>query len=603
MAAGVAGLTGVVGLAALGGVAARDRQNDGQEHTSDAQPATAPQQDIGAAPDKDGVQEGARGAEWSGRGGPGGERPDRPTAKQVPCDSDKLIQAVTYANANHGGILELARGCTYELTRSDRGNGLPVITQAITLAGQDTRIERAANADPFRILNVGRDGHLTLRNVTVTGGQTPADLIALPVKPKSNLGPFGQLAPATSKPAAPPAAAPGAAPAGAPAPAPAAVKPAAPKVAAAPATAAVPEAAAAPKAAAGPAAAAATAPKATATAPKATAPAAPKATAAPAAATAAAPKAAAAPAAAAAPKVGAGPGAESVVGPSDGAGLLVQRGGRADIEHSNFSTNHSGGNGGAVANYGTTRLAHTIVERNSAAGTGGGVFNTGVLRVEDSKVVANSAGVGGGGIGNGVPQDRTSVPGGTTWVWRSTISHNRTAGIGGGLLDVEGTTTMSQSQVTDNNASVGGGGIVAYHRGQLALERVLVARNSTDGDAGGVAVSIESTTVIEQSAIRENVAGNAGGGLYAWHGEVVLRDSEVVANQAIGQHSVGGGGIVNNLGRVRLERSTVEHNVSVVAPGGIATVNDGVTLDQSAVTGNRPTNCAGSPTIPERCFG
>ena len=86
-------------------------------------------------------------------------------------------------------------------------------------------------------------------------------------------------------------------------------------------------------------------------------------------------------------------------------------------------------------------------------------------------------------------------------------------------------------------------------------------------------------------------------------GDVVLRDTEVVANQAVG-HDSAGGGIVNDLGQVRLERSKVAHNVSVLPPGGIFTNNGGVTIDRaSAVTGNRPTNCTGSLVIPNRCFG
>lgn len=515
----MAGLTGVVGLAALGGLAAREQKSGDQDRTSDAQPAVAPQPEAAAGPIDKGAAKGERGAGWSGRDGPPAHRDAGKAAKRVPCDSDKLIEAITYANANQGGVLELAHGCTYELTRAERGDGLPVIRQAITLTGRDTRITRAANVDPFRILHVGRGGHLTLRQVTIKGGQTPADLIALPARPKNLIGPFGGPTPTTKKPAATPQA-------------PAAAKPATPK-------------SAAPKAAA----------------------------------------------------------AAAVAGPSDGAGLLVQRGGRADIERSEFSINHSGGNGGAVANFGTTRLTHTLVERNSAAGSGGGVFNAGVLRVEDTRIAGNSAQIGGGGIGNGAPPDGTRRSGGTVWLWRSAISHNRTAGVGGGILDVLGTTTVGQSEVVDNTASEGGGGIVAYHGTRLALQRVLVARNSTDADAGGVAVSLESSAVIEQSVITENVAGGVGAGLYVWLGDVLLRDTEVVANQAVGQDSAGGG-IVNNLGRVRLERSKVAQNVSVSAPGGISTNNDGVTIDRaSAVTGNRPTNCIGSTIIPDRCFG
>lgn len=68
----------------------------------------------------------------------------------MPCDSDKLIQALIFANENHGGVLNLAKGCTYKLTRSGVGddrtgsNGLPVITEDVVLKGHDTTITRDA---------------------------------------------------------------------------------------------------------------------------------------------------------------------------------------------------------------------------------------------------------------------------------------------------------------------------------------------------------------------------------------------------------------------------------------------------------------------------
>ena len=91
----------------------------------------------------------------------------------MPCDTDKLIQAIVFANNKHGGVLELAKGCTYNLTRNDyEGNGLPVITERITLKGEHTTIARDATADYFRILNVGAGGHLTIKGLTIKGGQT-----------------------------------------------------------------------------------------------------------------------------------------------------------------------------------------------------------------------------------------------------------------------------------------------------------------------------------------------------------------------------------------------------------------------------------------------
>ncbi|QOC91241.1 right-handed parallel beta-helix repeat-containing protein [Micromonospora craniellae] len=548
VAAGVAGLTGVVGLAALGGVAARDQKSGDRHNTSDAQPAAAPTPDApgptaeaGGRTNHKATRSGAeQGADRKGREASSGEqrRDDKERGREVPCDSDKLIQAIEYANDNRGGTLELAKGCTYELTRSDVGdgtgrNGLPVITQAVTLAGRDTTIVRAPNAEAFRILNVGRSGHLTLKNVVVKGGLTEADPIAA-ARAKVDLS-----AKVVAKPT---------------------------------------------KAGAGTNAKAATPTK---------APAAKAATKVPAATSASAAEAAR----------GAGGDATLVhVAPGDGAGLLVQRGGRADVEHSEFLLHHAGGNGGAIANFGTARVAYSRVATSSAGGVGGGVFNAGVFRLEESSITDNSA-VAGGGIGNGVPGLGLPGAGGTLWVWKSTIEHNRATDNAGGVLTYRGTATLTQSRVVGNHSGEDGGGLLALGDGQLALEKVLVARNSADDTSGGLGVGLESTAVIAHSEITENVAERNGGGLATYGGTAVVRDTAIVANRVVGQNSVAGG-IYNEGGQVRLERSTVQANFSVLPPGGIYTTNDGVRIDRSsAVTANRPTNCSGSPVVPERCFG
>ncbi|MFI7026403.1 right-handed parallel beta-helix repeat-containing protein [Micromonospora sp. NPDC049900] len=537
VAAGVAGLTGVVGLAALGGVAARDQKSGDRNNTSDAQPAAAPRPEApgptaeaGGRTDDKATRSGEeQGADRTGHEAYSGEqrRDDKERGREVPCDSDKLIQAIEYANDNRGGTLELAKGCTYELTRSDVGdgtgsNGLPVITQAVTLAGHDTTIVRAANAEAFRILNVGRSGHLTLKNVVVKGGLTEADAIAA-ARAKVDLS-----AKVVAKPT---------------------------------------------KAGAG--ANGAKAAKAATKAPAATSTTAP----------------------------GAGGDTTLVdVEPGDGAGLLVQRGGRADVEYSEFLLHHAGGNGGAIANFGTARLAHSRVATSSAGGVGGGVFNAGVFRVEEATITDNSA-VDGGGIGNGVPGLGFPGGGGTLWVWKSTIERNRATDNAGGVLTYRGTATLTETRIVGNHSGEDGGGLLALGDGQLALEKALVARNSADDTSGGLGVGPESTAVIDRSEITENVAERNGGGLTTYGGTAVVRDTAIVANRVVGQNSVAGG-IYNDGGQVRLERSTVRANFSVLPPGGIWTNNDDVEIDRSsAVTANRPTNCVGSPVVPDRCFG
>ncbi|WP_307935106.1 right-handed parallel beta-helix repeat-containing protein [Salinispora arenicola] len=98
---------------------------------------------------------------------------DKRKGTPVPCDADALIAAITLANARGGAVLDLATDCTYLLTATIDGAGLPAITTPITLnGGKHTTITRAAAAPLFRILTVEAGGHLTLNHLTITGGQT-----------------------------------------------------------------------------------------------------------------------------------------------------------------------------------------------------------------------------------------------------------------------------------------------------------------------------------------------------------------------------------------------------------------------------------------------
>ncbi|MET8234093.1 right-handed parallel beta-helix repeat-containing protein [Micromonospora sp. NPDC005298] len=572
----MAGLTGVVGLAALGGLAARD-DKPSSDRVSDAQPSTNRQNVSDAGANADGATEsGGRDDEWSGDDWSGfddradghGEK-DRGT--QVPCDSDKLIQAITYANNTDGGVLELAKGCTYLLTRSQDGNGLPVITQPITLKGEHTTIGREATAGYFRILNVGPGGDLVLKGLSIRGGQTLQQ--AMTVDPATVWAPYSTSVRATAARPTTTAAA---------KPTTAAAKPAA-TTAAKPA--AKPAATTAAKPAAKPAATTAAKPATTAAKP---------------AAKSVVTTAARVATGTAVKPATAGPAVTPLVeepGTNDGAGVLVQPGGRAEILDSEVLYNQSGGNGGGLANFGSTRLSKTTVAHNTAFLHGGGIFNAGVLQVDESKIKDNTAIIGGGGVANGAVGILTEgVDGGSVWVYKSEITDNETLGFGGGVLDVEGTTTLHQTTVSDNTALLAGGG-VAVADSQLTLERATVSRNSTAGVGGGVAVTFDSTATIEETTVKDNTAGFFGAGLYNEDSVTTLRDSEVVGNRAVGPLGSGGGLYNTDGGEVTLRRTTVSHNVATLPPGGISNgLGSFVRLDdESAVSANRPTNCLNVP--------
>ncbi|MFI2652495.1 hypothetical protein ACH494_33250, partial [Micromonospora fulviviridis] len=214
VATGVAGLTGVVGLAALGGLAARDNKSDDPQRVAENR-AAAPQNaaDGGKAADKHGEDTDAEAQNREDQYGRDGkdrdnrdDRNDRDDehgrVREVPCDEEKLIEAVDLANRDHGGTLKLAEHCTYELSFSDKksGAGLPVIRQEITIKGNDATIKRDSE-DAFRIFRVVDGGDLTLKDLTVKDGNAaefkyggapmaaaPGGAPAIPTPPKGEKG-------------------------------------------------------------------------------------------------------------------------------------------------------------------------------------------------------------------------------------------------------------------------------------------------------------------------------------------------------------------------------------------------------------------------------
>ncbi|MFI7426918.1 hypothetical protein ACIBPB_08030, partial [Micromonospora sp. NPDC049836] len=125
----------------------------------------------------------------------------------------------------------------------------------------------------------------------------------------------------------------------------------------------------------------------------------------------------------------------------------------------------------------------------------------------------------------------------------------------------------------------------------------------------------EATATITDSWIVENTAGRFGGGIFNGdqnarivegfpqnqHGDddnatLTLRNTEVKGNTALN-----GGGIFNNKGTVTLNRTHVTKNTATDpskthrAAGGILNNEGKVRLDdESTITNNDPTNCAGT---------
>ena len=209
--------------------------------------------------------------------------------------------------------------------------------------------------------------------------------------------------------------------------------------------------------------------------------------------------------------------------------------------------------GGGILNLGTLTLLDCVVTRNGAD-VGGGISNWGTLSIEDSTITENLAYDHGGGIDS---------LGGTLTIARSSIADNFVQGFGGGCAVLGGVATITDTTISGNEARDDAAGGLANVESAVKLERSTVSGNRTAGLGGGIAsVTIPNEghhTTIVNSTISGNCAGpgcvtfsdvgtdnrtppGLGGGIYNWYGLVRIVHSTVTENHA----DLAGGGVLLN---------------------------------------------------------
>ncbi|MDO3687262.1 hypothetical protein [Micromonospora sp. C28ISP2-4] len=599
LATGVVGLTGAVSLA---GVAYATTGATGPHRLADVKWSTTQQLSDGDhgdkgeygkdgydqdGYDKDGYgkdgkdrgQEGRDHGEWGPDKGEYGKdgKDDHGKTREVACDDDALVDALELANRDHGGTLKLAENCTYELGVKDRkfGSALPEIKQDVTIKGNGSTIKRDAE-DTFRIFRVADGGDLTLKDLTVSGGN--ANEFKYP----------GGGAPGGGQP---PAAAPAVA---APAAAPAVAAPAAATTAAA----ATPVADGGmnggkddDKRVEGDGGAL---------------------------------------------LVERGGSAyldnvKLVDNNAEGDGGAVANYGRTWLKESKVVDNHAQGDGGGVYNEGILKVEETHVDDNTAGGNGGGIANGSGLSGGHGPA-ASAAPKGYDKKGKHHEAGIVEIYGsdhGKDGV-KSSLSDNRAGKNGGGLFSSGGTVTVSFTAITGNTACENGGGVYAENT-DLDLDKVHVAKNHADGDGGGVVVTggkhwgypndkEHASATIADSKIVDNTANRFGGGIYngEWlikiedgflarnhdkddNATLTIRDTDINGNTALN-----GGGIFNNKAKITLTKTHVTKNTATDSSklhrvaGGVLNNEGRVKLDDnSLISNNDPTNCANTV---EDCF-
>jgi predicted outer membrane repeat protein len=579
LATGVVGLTGAVSLA---GVAYATTGVTGAHRLADVKWSTAPHNSGDDSRDRGKGAEDEHGKGRGHEGRDGGEwdagKDEYGKVREVPCDDDALVDALDLTNRDHGGTLKLAEKCTYELGVKDRKSGaaLPEIKQDITIKGNGATIKRDAE-DAFRIFRVVDGGALTLKDLTVKGGNASEFKYASDSNGKSS-----GTAPSTGT--------------------------------------------------AQPAPAAATATKTTATKTTAAAvtPVADGGT------NGDDEHKNQAEGDGGALLVERGGSAhlwnvKLIDNNAEGNGGAVANFGRVLLEESVVVNNHAQGDGGGVFNRGVLKVEETRVDDNTAGGNGGGIANgNGTTAGHDPKTATTQKGYD--------PKKDKHDDAGTVEITgsghhkdggKSSLSNNRAGHNGGGLFSSGGYVTVSFTAITGNTACENGGGIYAENT-DLELHKVHIARNHADVDGGGIVntggkhpghfTKEEATATISDSSIVDNTANRFGGGIFngEWlvkiedgfptrehdkddNATLTIRDTEIKGNTALN-----GGGIFNNKAKITLTKTHITKNTATDTgklhrvAGGILNNEGRVELDdKTLISNNDPTNCANTV---EDCF-
>ncbi|MGN9776907.1 hypothetical protein ACTMS0_14255 [Micromonospora sp. H33] len=280
---------------------------------------------------------------------------------------------------------------------------------------------------------------------------------------------------------------------------------------------------------------------------------------------------------------------------AEGGAVHVVHGASAIIERVTVLRSRSlskEGGGGALFNDGNMVVRDSTFIDNHATGTagkGGGLLNGGVLTLYSSTFKDNSAVAYGGGLGNYR---------GAAEVHKSVFAHN-TAAQGGGLASFAARTRVADTEVVRNSAHTGGG--IANSDALIFLRGLEIRDNTATGNGGGLS-TFQGLVPLDDSVVAGNTAHGHGGGIHAAKSNLLVRDSAVKQNHAVEAGSKGGG-ISASMGRIALYRSAVVDNRSRGPAGGIHADKLQAKVDEeSVISGNNPTNCAGSTVPVSHCF-
>ncbi|MCX4693483.1 hypothetical protein [Streptomyces sp. NBC_01408] len=275
--------------------------------------------------------------------------------------------------------------------------------------------------------------------------------------------------------------------------------------------------------------------------------------------------------------------------------LAVNEGGSLTLKGITVTGGHVDGDGAGISNEGTLRLEQSKVAGNQAGGDGGGISNAGGdVTLIDSHVLTNVATTTGGEPGDGGGLSNSAE--GTLRLKKSTVVGNTADEDGGGIQNL-GRVSIEHTHIANNDARDGNGGAL-NNLGRATITYSKLIENWAGLEGGAVNNGVDAILDVQETAFIGNKSGRDGGGINN-EGTATLRKSKVLENSA----GRDGGGINNeqvagaDAARLTLEYTTVADNRAARNGGGINNWPGGVvTLQESKVVKNLPTNCYG--TVP-----
>jgi hypothetical protein len=184
------------------------------------------------------------------------------------------------------------------------------------------------------------------------------------------------------------------------------------------------------------------------------------------------------------------------------------------VDHNTAAEGGGEASGGGIANGGTVVLRGSSVDHNSAAGgAGAGIFNHGTMTITGSQITGNTAptdNAGNDGNVGGILNVNFGIPpsggSGVLTITGSTVSGNSASGFGGGLGNApDSTATITGTSVSGNSAGGAGGGVVNFGALAMTGSRVL---DNTAAAGGGIANQEGGTVTLTGTRVAGNVPDN-----------------------------------------------------------------------------------------------